>query len=54
MKGKLQVMIGSPDVAVAFNVLRKSYGVKDVEWTVICAIRDEAGVRNATPWQGRN
>jgi DNA-binding NtrC family response regulator len=38
----------------AFDVLRKSYGVKDVEWAVICAIRDEAGVRNATPWQGRN
>lgn len=31
----------------AFDVLRKSYGIKDLEWTVICAIRDEEGFRTA-------
>jgi len=29
----------------AFDVLRKSYGIRDLEWVVICAIRDEEGVR---------
>jgi len=31
----------------AFDVLRKSYGIRDLEWVVICAIRDEEGVRTA-------
>ena len=31
----------------AFDVLRKSYGIKDLEWAVICAIRDEEGFRTA-------
>jgi DNA-binding NtrC family response regulator len=31
----------------AFDVLRKSYGIKDLEWAVICAIRDEEGIRTA-------
>lgn len=31
----------------AFDVLRNSYGIKDLEWVVICAIRDEEGVRTA-------
>jgi DNA-binding NtrC family response regulator len=34
----------------AFDVLRKSYGIKDLEWVVICAIRDEVGVRTAAAW----
>lgn len=34
----------------AFDVLRKSYGVKDVEWAVICAVRDEVGIRTAASW----
>jgi DNA-binding NtrC family response regulator len=38
----------------AFDVLRKSYGVKDLEWAVICAIRDEAGVRTTPASHGRN
>jgi len=38
----------------AFDVLRKSYGLKDLEWVVICAIRDEEGVRTATAWHGQN
>lgn len=38
----------------AFDVLRKSYGIKDLEWVVICAIRDELGVRTATAWHSRN
>jgi DNA-binding NtrC family response regulator len=38
----------------AFDVLRKSYGIKDLEWVVICAIRDEVGVRTAAAWHGRN
>jgi DNA-binding NtrC family response regulator len=29
----------------AFDVLRKSFGIKDLEWVVICAIRDQKGVR---------
>ena len=36
----------------AFDVLRKSYGIKDLEWIVICAIRDEIGVRTAAAWHG--
>ncbi len=38
----------------AFDVLRKSYGIKDLEWVVICAIRDEEGVRTAPTWHGPN
>lgn len=37
----------------AFDVLRESYGPKDVEWVVICAIRDEESVRAAGAWHGR-
>ena len=37
----------------AFDVLRKSYGIRDLEWVVICAIRDELGPRSAA-WHGRN
>lgn len=37
----------------AFDVLRESYGPKDVEWVVICAIRDEQSARAATAWLGR-
>jgi DNA-binding NtrC family response regulator len=29
----------------AFDVLRKSYGINDLEWIVICALREEEGVR---------
>lgn len=36
----------------AFDVLRKSYGIKDLEWVVICAIRDEVGTRAA--WHSCN
>lgn len=32
----------------AFDVLRESYGIKDLEWVVICAMRDEAGMRTAS------
>ena len=35
------------------DVLRESYGPKDVEWVVICAIRDEESVRAAAAWHGR-
>ena len=38
----------------AYDVLRKSYGIKDLEWVVICAIRDELGVRTAAAWHSRN
>jgi DNA-binding NtrC family response regulator len=31
----------------AFDVLRKSYGLKDLEWIVICAMRDAVGYRTA-------
>jgi DNA-binding NtrC family response regulator len=27
----------------AYDVLRKSFGIKDLEWVVICAMRDEVG-----------
>jgi DNA-binding NtrC family response regulator len=37
----------------AFDVLRESYGPKDVEWVVIYAIRDEESVRAAAAWHGR-
>jgi len=37
----------------AFDVLRKSYGIRDLEWVVICAIRGELGPR-AAAWHGRN
>jgi DNA-binding NtrC family response regulator len=37
----------------AFDVLRESYGPKDVEWVVICAIRDEESVRAAAAWHGQ-
>ena len=37
----------------AFDVLHKSYGIRDLEWVVICAIRDELGPR-AAAWHGRN
>jgi DNA-binding NtrC family response regulator len=36
----------------AFDVLRKSYGIKDLEWVVICALREEAGFRTAAAWYG--
>jgi len=29
----------------AYDVLRKSYGIKDLEWILICALRDEMGAR---------
>jgi DNA-binding NtrC family response regulator len=32
----------------AFDVLRQGYGPKDVEWVVICALRDEEAARAAT------
>jgi hypothetical protein len=38
----------------AFDVLRKSYGIKDLEWIVICAIRDQEGVRTASAWHSHN
>lgn len=38
----------------AFDVLRKSYGIRDLEWVVICAIRDAEGVRTAAAWHGQN
>lgn len=31
----------------AFDVLGESYGPKDLEWVVLCAMRDEAGVHEA-------
>lgn len=37
----------------AYDVLRKSYGIKDLEWVVICAIREEVGPRPGVarqPW----
>lgn len=37
----------------AFDVLRESFGPKDIEWVVICAIRDEQSVRAAAAWHGR-
>jgi len=37
----------------AYDVLRKSYGLKDLEWAVICAIRDEERVRTAASWRAR-
>jgi DNA-binding NtrC family response regulator len=37
----------------AFDVLREGYGPKDVEWVVICAIRDEEAVRAAAAWHGQ-
>ena len=37
----------------AFDVLRDSYGSKDIEWVIICAIRDEESVRAASAWHGR-
>lgn len=38
----------------AFDVLRKSCGIRDLEWVVICAIRDAEGVRTAAAWHGQN
>lgn len=38
----------------AYDVLRKSYGIKDLEWVVICAMRDEVGVRPGTLRQALN
>lgn len=38
----------------AFDVLRQSYGIKDLEWVVICAIRDQEGVRTAAAWHSHN
>jgi DNA-binding NtrC family response regulator len=38
----------------AFDVLRKSYDIKDLEWVVICAIREVAGVRTSTTWHEQN
>lgn len=37
----------------AFDVLRESYGPKDVEWAVICALREEESARAAAAWDGR-
>jgi DNA-binding NtrC family response regulator len=37
----------------AFDVLRESFGPRDVEWVVICAIRDQEAVRAAAAWHGR-
>ena len=37
----------------ALDVLRESFGPKDIEWVVICAIRDEQAVRAAAAWHGR-
>jgi len=38
----------------AFDVLRKSYGINDLEWIIICAIRDQEGVRTASAWHSHN
>jgi DNA-binding NtrC family response regulator len=38
----------------AFDVLRKSYGIKDLEWVVICAIRDAQGVRSTGAGHSQN
>jgi DNA-binding NtrC family response regulator len=38
----------------AFDVLRKSFSIRDLEWVVICAIRDQEGVRTAAAWQSHN
>jgi DNA-binding NtrC family response regulator len=38
----------------AFDVLQKSCGIKDLEWVVICALRDETGARTASSWSDRN
>ena len=38
----------------AFDVLRQSYGIKDLEWVIICAIRDQEGVRTAAAWHSHN
>jgi DNA-binding NtrC family response regulator len=38
----------------AYDVLRKSYGIKDLEWVVICAMRDEVGARPGAPRQAWN
>jgi len=35
----------------AFDVLRQGYGPKDVEWVVICALRDEEALRAAAAWR---
>ena len=36
----------------AFDVLRESYVPKDMEWMVICAMRDEQTVRADSGWHG--
>ena len=33
----------------AFDVLSKSYGIKDLEWILICAMRDETGAHVSLP-----
>ena len=38
----------------AFDVLRKSFGIQDLEWVVICAIREETGTRATAAWRNRN
>jgi DNA-binding NtrC family response regulator len=38
----------------AFDVLRESYGIKDLEWVVICAMRDEAEARAVTASHRQN
>jgi len=35
----------------AFDVLRQGYGPKDIEWVVICALRDEEAMRAAAAWR---
>jgi DNA-binding NtrC family response regulator len=37
----------------AFDVLRECYGPKDLEWVVICAIRDKEKVRATAAWRGQ-
>jgi DNA-binding NtrC family response regulator len=37
----------------AFDVLRECYGAKDLEWVVICAIRDKEKVRTTAAWRGQ-
>jgi DNA-binding NtrC family response regulator len=38
----------------AYDVLRKSYGIKDLEWVVICAMREEVEAQPGTERQAWN
>jgi DNA-binding NtrC family response regulator len=38
----------------AYDVLRKSFGIKDLEWVVICAMRDEGGAEPGPARQAWN